>query len=284
MTSDAMTSPGADRVVAAFERTNAEGKKALCPFVCAGYPEPGVLARTLPALSSAGATMVEVGVPFSDPIADGPVIAGAMHQALEQSVTPTSVLEEIARARSEGCAIPVVLMASVSLITHAGAERFAHEAIGAGVDGFILPDCPLEEAQAVSEPLTDVGLCVSLLVSPTTPTDRAERIAGACSGFVYVLTRTGITGASTPEASDPIAALAARVDQLRGVTDLPLACGFGIATADDVRRVVRDADADGAIVGTALVRTMGDASARGEDPVEAATALTQELALGVRAL
>ncbi|MEM1424158.1 MAG: tryptophan synthase subunit alpha [Planctomycetota bacterium] len=281
MTTTGTREPGVERVAEAFGRAHAGGVRALCPFVCAGFPRPGVLARTLPALQEAGAAMVEVGVPFSDPIADGPVIAGAMHQALEQGVTPASVLEEVARARAEGCSIPVVLMASVSLIAHAGAGAFAERAREAGADGFILPDCPLEEAASVSEPLTDAGLCVSLLVSPTTPADRAERIAGACSGFVYVLTRTGITGANAPGAADPIATLLARVEALRGVTDLPLACGFGIATSGDVRRVVRDADADGAIVGTALVRAMDDASSDGADPVAAAAALTRELATGV---
>ncbi|GAB4518044.1 MAG: tryptophan synthase subunit alpha [Phycisphaerales bacterium] len=272
--------PGVGRVTRAFESTLEAGRKALCPFVCAGYPSPGVLARTLPMLESAGATMVEVGVPFSDPIADGPVIAGAMHESLEQGATPVGTLEEIERARRAGCTIPVVLMASVSLITHSGASSFARRARDAGVDGFILPDCPLEEAADISAPMTDEGLCVSLLVSPTTPASRAADIAGVCSGFVYVLTRTGITGDVARAGADPLETLAGRVDALRESTDLPLACGFGISTADDVRRVVRDADADGAIVGTALVRAMGEAAHRGGDASDAAESLTRELASG----
>ncbi len=272
--------PGVERVTAAFRTTLERGRKALCPFLCAGYPGPGVLARTLPLLEDAGATMVEIGVPFSDPIADGPVIASAMHEALGQGVTPTSVLDEIARARAAGCTLPVILMASVSLIEHAGADVFAERAALAGVDGFILPDCPLEEAPSVSGPLADAGLSVSLLVSPTSDEKRASSIAEACTGFVYVLTRTGITGAGGVDTADPFAELRARVDRLRATTDLPLACGFGIATPADVRRVVWEAGADGAIVGTALVRRMGEAQSAGDDPARAASELCRLLAAG----
>ena len=280
MNTPTTSSRGARKISDAFNEALAHGEKALCPFLCAGYPQPGTLAKTLPLLQEAGATMVEIGVPFSDPIADGPVIAGAMHEALEQGATPDSVLNEIKRARDAGCTLPAVLMASVSLIEHAGAEAFAERAIHAGVDGLILPDCPLEEAPSIANPLTDAGLAVSLLVAPTSSPERARAIADACSGFVYVLTRTGITGQNTVSSDDPIDALRVRVEQLRDATDLPLACGFGIATADDVHRVVHGAGADGAIVGTALVRAMGEASRAGSDPADAASALTRQLVGG----
>lgn len=270
---------GAGRIGEAFASNTRAGRKGLCPFVCAGYPEAGVLARTLPLLQEAGATMVEVGVPFSDPIADGPVIAGAMHQALEMGTTPTSVLGEIIRARQEGVTLPIVLMASVSLVEHAGAEVLAQRMATSGVDGVILPDCPLEEAPAFAPFFHDAGLATSLLVAPTSPPERAARIADACTGFVYVLTRTGITGTDAPDA-DPLSSLRDRVDKLRAVTDLPLACGFGIASASDVRRVVRDVDADGAIVGTTLVRAMSEAHNEGRDAPRAAAELTRALAEG----
>lgn len=273
---------GVDRIGSTFDSLRVRGGKALCPFLCAGFPQPGTLARTLPALEEAGASMVEVGVPFSDPIADGPVIASAMHDALEQGVTPDAVLDEVQRARLVGLSIPVVLMGSVSLIEHAGAGEFAARCAASGVDGVILPDSPVEEAERFATPFTDLGLGVSLLVSPTTPADRAARIADACAGFVYVLTRTGITGTGN-DPGDALAPLRERVTTLREVTDLPLACGFGIATADDVRRVVHGADADGAIVGTALVRCMGEAVRNGQDPSDAAAQLTRELAAGCAA-
>lgn len=267
-----------NRIETTFASRVAAGEKVLAPFVCGGSPAPGVLAQTLPALEAAGAGLVEVGVPFSDPIADGPVIAGAMHRALEAGVTPQSVLDEIAQARAAGCDIPVALMASVSMMHRAGIETFADRMSKAGVDGVILPDCPLHEADGFIGPIRDRGLSVSLLVAPTSPDERAVAIARACTGFVYVLARTGITGeqAGAPTGS---AALQARVRVLRDATGIPLACGFGVADRAGVSRVVHEAGADAAIVGTALVRRMEEAGPAGA--IEAASSFCRELASGL---
>lgn len=261
-----------------FADLRARRAKALMPFVCGMHPAPGSTAALLPALERAGASVVEVGYPFSDPIADGPVIAAAMHSALASGATPAGVNAEIAQARRDGCRVGVVAMVSVSIVQRLGASRFIAGAKDAGVDGFIFPDAPLEESGPLLGLARAAGLGASLLVAPTTPPDRAERIARACSGFVYVLARAGITGES--RALD-VGALSARLRHLRTVTDLPLACGFGISTPEQVRQVVHDAGADAAIVGSALVRRLTDAATAGHDPVAAAESFTRDLATGL---
>lgn len=249
------------------------------PFICGGHPRPGDTARILPALEKAGASIVEIGFPFSDPIADGPVIAAAMHEVLKLGVTPHTVLAEIKQARANGTKLGIVAMVSISIVHRFGAPRFIAESKAAGIDGFIFPDVPLEEAGDLVARSRDAGLTASLLVAPSTDPARAAKIAAACSGFVYLLARAGITGESgTGVAADQIAA---RVAMLRNVTDLPIACGFGIATAADVRAVVHQGSADAAIVGSALVRRLSDAALKSADPVAAAEQFTRELAAGL---
>lgn len=240
-----------NRIDAIFRDLRRANRRALMPFVCAGYPGPGGLGDTLRAIEGAGASIVEIGIPFSDPIADGPVIAAAMHQALLAGCTPERVFEEVRGVR-DTLSIGLVAMVSVSLVYRTG-DAFLRRAAEAGFDGVILPDVPLEEAPPYLQAAKDAGLTATLLVAPTTPPDRAARIAQACTGFVYMLARTGITGErdDAPEIAD-------RVTALRQVTQLPIACGFGISTPEHVRAVVRDADA--AIVGSAMVRRMGEAS------------------------
>lgn len=247
------------------------------PFVCGGRPTPASMADLLPALERAGATAVEIGVPFSDPIADGPVIAAAMHEALQAGVTPRAVLDAVASARAR-VTIPLIAMVSVSLAHRLGVASFVRDAASAGIDGVIFPDAPLEESERFTAPARESGLTASLLISPTTPPARAARIAAASSGFVYVLARAGITG---EQGDGPPAGLRERIALLRGVTDLPLACGFGVSTAGHVRAVVRDAGADAAIVGSALVRRLEDAHASGEDPAVAAHRFVCSLADGL---
>lgn len=262
-----------------FGRLRARKAKALMPFLCAGHPSPGVLTRALPALEAAGASVVEIGVPFSDPIADGPVIAAAMHEALKQGATPRGVFEEIGAARNQ-TSLGLVAMVSVSIVWRIGIGETVRMAREAGVDGFILPDLPPEEGPEVIEAVRAAGMTASLLVAPTTTPRRAERIVKACSGFVYLLARAGITGESgdAPDIAEP-------VRRLREITDLPIACGFGISTPRHVRAVVEHADA--AIVGSALVRRMGEgrggggAAHAGSDPVEAGASLVRELAAGL---
>lgn len=263
-----------NRVDSAFQRLRETGMGGLMPFVCAGAPTPDALVQVLPALSSAGAAVIEIGIPFSDPIADGPVIAAAMHDAIGRGVTPSAVFEQVRTARDKvDCAL--VAMVSVSLVhAHGGPAGFVTRARDAGFDGCIFPDAPLEESGELGEACRAAGLTCSLLVSPTTPEARAKAIAEASTGFVYLLARSGITGerAETPQVEP-------KVQMLRRVSRLPIACGFGISTPEHVRAVVEHADA--AIVGTALVRRLADAQAAGRPLGQEAEAFIAELSTGL---
>ena len=263
-----------NRIENIFTELRSSGKKGLMPFVVGGHPEAEGLSAMLEAVDSAGASIIEIGFPFSDPVADGPVIAEAMHKALLDGVTPRSVLDQVKASRAKVKA-GLVAMISASLVHRMGGpSEFAHEAAQAGIDGCIFPDVTLEEAGPYVEACRSSGLCVSLLVAPTTPLDRARRIVQHCSGFVYVIARAGITGesAGTPE-------IETRIAELRSITDLPLAVGFGISTPEQVRMVTKHADA--AIVGSALVRQIDRAVEAGTSASEAAGEMVFTLAQGI---
>lgn len=259
-----------NRIDTIFQSRRENGQRTLMPFICAGYPLGTSLGQILPRLQGAGASIVEIGFPFSDPVADGPVIAAAMHEALASGVTPDTIFEEVRQIRPS-LDLGLVSMVSMSIVHRVGGPfGFVQRAVEAGFDGFIFPDAPLEESDELLEACRQHGATASLLIAPTSNAERIRMIAEACTGFVYVLARSGITGARTdrPEVESIVQAV-------RRCTQLPIACGFGISTADHVREVVRHADA--AIVGSALVRAMGDARSSGTDPVEAAERLVREL-------
>jgi tryptophan synthase alpha chain len=265
-----------NRIDSIFKSLTASGQtlKALMPFVCGGYPSPGVLGRVLEACEQGGGSIIEVGIPFSDPIADGPVIAEAMHEALVAGSTPITVLDEIAAARDKVRA-GIVAMVSMSIVHRMGGPNgFGALAASKGVDGLIVPDVPLEEATQLREACSTHKLTLSLLVSPTTPPARAEKIVKLCSGFVYVIARAGITGESS---GGPV--LGDRISQLRRMTSLPLAVGFGISTKEHVAAAVAQADA--AIVGSALVRAMREAHTQRKDVAIAARNCVEKLAEGL---
>ncbi len=244
------------------------------PFICGGFPEPASTGELLRACERAGAGIVEIGIPFSDPIADGPVIAEAMHRAIANGVTPSSVLAQIAEARPS-VTVGIVAMVSVSIAMRSGRpEQLVQDAVQAGVDGFIFPDAPIEESERLIRACREAGATASLLVAPTTPAERVARIAEACSGFVYVLARSGLTGerSESPDVG-PI------VRTLRRTTQLPIACGFGVSSASHVRDIV--AHADGTIVGSALVRRISNAFQEGRDPAAETEAFLRELATGL---
>ncbi len=260
------------------------------PFVCGGHAGAGTTAALLPAIESAGASIIEVGIPFSDPIADGPVIAAAMHRAIQpvaqggSGATPLSVFNEVASVRSRLRA-GLVAMVSVSIVHRMGGlgpgtSGFCKHAKDAGFDGLIIPDLPFEESDEAIASARHHNLSLALLIAPTTSPDRRDRIAKASTGFIYLLARAGITGerADVPDIAPTVAAI-------RRSTSTPIACGFGIATADHVCKITAPppsgGGADAAIVGSALVRTIDEALAKGNDPVEAARAKVSQLAKGL---
>ena len=256
-----------------FQKSREEGRGALMPFVVAGHPSIESLPTLFGGLERAGADAIEVGIPFSDPIADGPVIAAAMHEALVGGVTVEGVLETVAGAR-DGVQLPLIAMASVSIVDRLGGPAFLDRLADHGFDGLILPDADLDATAPIRDRAESLDLAFTTLIAPDTATERAARIAADAREFVYVLARRGLTGARTdaPDLTD-------RMTQLRALTDLPLAAGFGISTANHVAAVLEHAD--GAIVGSALVGVMDQASAAGSDAVEAASGLVASMAASV---
>lgn len=244
----------------------------MVPFVVGGYPSLTALGQALVALSVAGAAVIEIGVPFSDPIADGPVISEAMRHAIEGGTTPSRLFDEIARVRSSVSAA-IVLMVSTSIVERVGRERFLRSARAAGVDGVIVPDLDLDEAPDLSATCRELGLSLSMLVAPSSSPDRCRRIIESCSGFVYLLARQGVTGTGSEHSSGSRSELSRRVADLRSITKLPIACGFGISTPEQVAEVMKSADA--AIVGSAFVRVMSESLDSGAAARAASALLTR---------
>jgi tryptophan synthase alpha chain len=230
------------------------GRKLLCPFLTAGYPSLTATPELLMAMQRGGAGIIELGIPFSDPVADGPVIQASFTQALAQGATVRGCLGAVAAARKMGLTVPMLAMVSFSIIFKRGTEDFARMCAANGLDGVILPDVPLEEAPAIVDVMREAGLRTSLLVAPTTETGRREAIARLCDAFVYYLSVSGITGERKALPTD----IGPNVAALRKVAQVPICVGFGISTAEQVREVVRGAGADGAIVGSAVIRRIAE--------------------------
>ena len=234
------------RLQEAFSRIREQHAPGLVTYVTAGDPDLDRTAGILRALDRAGADVLEVGVPFSDPLADGPVIQRATERALAAGTTLSGVLDLLDAMRGELDA-PIVIFSYANPILRLGAERFADRARGAGVDGVLILDLPIEEADEFRAMLAGRGIDTILLLSPTTTDDRLRRAAALGSGFLYAISRLGVTGAR-----DTLAAGAQEmVRRIRSVSDLPVALGFGISRPDHVREVAQWADA--AVVGSALV-------------------------------
>lgn len=264
-----------NRIDRIFHDLRSRRGKALMPFITAGDPDIETTAAMLPRIEEAGASICELGIPFSDPIADGPVIQASMAYALSKKLRTQDILDTVRRLRPS-LNMGLVAMVSYSIVHRLGAQRFVTDAAASGFDGFIFPDLPLDESDAVLRKVRDAGLTCTLLIAPTTPIERAEKIAKASSGFVYVLARAGITGERSALPAD----LTARVRRLREVTDLPIAVGFGVSTPDQVRDVVEVADA--AIVGSAIMRRVAQVRDRGRAAVAAeVSSFVSELAAGL---
>ena len=234
------------RIAQSFDTLGREGKRALIPFITAGDPNLGATLALILELARAGAGVIELGVPFSDPVADGPVIQRASERALRHNVGVAEVLATVAEARRE-TDVPVVLFSYFNPLMQFGVERLATEARRAGVDGVLVTDLVPEEERDFSDILAREGLDQIFLVAPTTSDARLRLVAERARGFIYAVSRAGVTGART-EISAEAEKLVARV---RRVSDLPVAVGFGITTREHVKEVWRYADA--AVVGSAIV-------------------------------
>jgi tryptophan synthase alpha chain len=234
-----------------FAANRAAGRKALAPFVTAGDPDPATSVAVLEAIDRAGASLCELGVPYSDPIADGPVIQASYTRALNAGITLEGMFG-IARDASARVRMPILAMASYSLIFRRGIARFVSDSVAAGLAGLVVPDLPLEESDELDSACRTAGLALVRLVTPTTPPDRAEQIARRSTGFLYCVSVAGVTGART----ELPPGLIDRISWLRTKTDVPILVGFGISGPDQVRAVAEVAD--GVIVGSALVRQVAE--------------------------
>jgi tryptophan synthase alpha chain len=246
-----------------FDRMRERGRGGLVAYVTAGDPDLETTAAILRAIDAAGADVIEVGVPFSDPLADGPVIQRASERALAAGASLGRTLSMLGYVRG-GIAAPIVLFSYANPVLRMGLETFVEAAAAAGVDGVLLLDLPIEEAGDVSARLEAAGIDLVCLLSPTSPPERIDAAAQAGRGFLYVISRLGVTGAR-----DAVAAGAGDlVARIRARTGLPIALGFGLSTPEQVHEACRHADA--AVVGSALVQAIADASARGDDAAAAA--------------
>jgi tryptophan synthase alpha chain len=264
---------GIERIAEAFESARANGRRAaLMPYLMGGFPDLDTSRRIGVEYVRAGADLIELGVPFSDPLADGPVIHAAATAALRAGVKLPEVLSEAGRAIAQA-GVPVVVMCYANPILARGLERFADALLEAGASGLIVPDLPLEEAPAVLRACDERGLALVPLVAPTTPEERLRRIGAQARGFVYTVSVTGTTG-ERAAVQDGLAAVVARA---AACTTVPVAVGFGISTPEQAAAAAR-AGADGVIVGSRLVRAAGE---DGGDPVKAVGEVVRGLAAGL---
>ncbi|WP_421988507.1 tryptophan synthase subunit alpha [Roseococcus sp.] len=238
------------RIAARFAELKKQGRGALIPFLEAYDPDPATSMAILRGLPGAGADLIEIGVPFTDPMADGPIIQLASQRALKAGATMAGVLAMVRDFRAEDTTTPIVLMGYLNPILSYGAERFVTDAQASGVDGLIAVDMPPEEAEVLAPAALAAGIDIIRLVAPTTDDARLPLVLKASSGFVYYVALTGITGTRS---ADPDA-LRKAIPRVRAHTDLPIAIGFGIRTPEQAGEASRIAD--GAVVGSALVDTL----------------------------
>jgi tryptophan synthase alpha chain len=262
------------RIAETFARLRAAGKTALMPYVTVGFPERTSTLELVPALEAAGADLFELGMPFSDPLADGATIQRATQRAIDNGVNLAYCLETVAALRARGVQAPMLLMGYYNPLLRYGLDRANRELAAAGGDGWIIPDMPPEEAAELQAAAQAHGLDLIMFVAPTTPEARIAQIAARASGFIYVVSLTGVTGARQSLAANLDDVLA----RVRAQSDLPLVVGFGISTPTHVTDVARIAD--GAIVGSALIGLLEQLPP--EQLISGATAFVTELAAATK--
>lgn len=265
-----------NRIDKKFQELRDQGTSAFMPYVCAGDPNPELTPKLLLTLEEAGADLIELGVPFSDPIADGPTVQRASERALKHNISLQQILEIVASVR-KATDIPIALMSYYNPIFRMGEETFCKAAQAAGVDGLIVPDMPPEQAKPLLEVAPRYDLATIFLVAPTSPPERMQLIASVSTGFIYCVSVTGVTGARAM-LSDEVAPMIA---ELRKHTDKPIGVGFGVSTSEQATQVAQVAD--GVIVGSAIINV---AEEHIDDEAKLLAAVKQfasDLAAGVKA-
>jgi tryptophan synthase alpha chain len=270
------------RIGATFARCRAENRAALVIYCMAGDPDPETSLAVLKALPQAGADIVELGLPFTDPMADGPAVQGAGLRALKAGQNTVKTLDLVRRFREEDADTPVILMGYFNPIYVYGVERFLADAKSAGVDGLIVVDLPPEEDDELCLPALQAGLAFIRLATPTTDDKRLPAVLANTAGFVYYVSITGITGAATPD----FGKVSAAVERIKRHTPLPVVVGFGVKSGEHAAAIARSAD--GVAVGSALVNAVQvslDAEGRATaKTIASVTRLVQDLAAGVRSV
>jgi tryptophan synthase alpha chain len=243
-----------NRIDSCFEKLGRDGRQALVPFITSGFPDPEWAVAIMHALVAAGADVLELGVPFSDPMADGPVIQAASEKAIARGVSMSHVLGTVLEFRRLDSTTPVVLMGYLNPIERYGHSQFARDAAASGVDGVLLVDCPPEEMSGLRRYLDENGIYPICLVAPTTTPERMEAIAQQARGYLYYVSFKGITGANQLDE----AGLVAPIREIRSHSSLPLAVGFGIKSPQSAAAVAGLADA--VVIGSALIEHVGNAT------------------------
>jgi len=264
------------RIEARFADLKREGRAGFVPYIMAGDPDAGTALAILKGLPGVGADLIELGFPFSDPMAEGPPIQRAAQRALKAGMTLSGVLELARRFREGDQATPLILMGYMNLILHRGIAAFARDAAEAGVDGVIVVDCPPEEAGELADALDGADVSLIRLATPTSDDARLQVVARRTSGFVYYVSVAGVTGVKEADAT----AVAPMVERVRRASGLPVAVGFGIRTPERAAAIARVADA--VVVGSALVDEVADAAEMNEDVTGRVLLKAESLAKAVR--
>lgn len=264
------------RIDARFAKLKAEGRAAFVPYVMAGDPDAETALKIIKGLPAAGADIIEVGFPFSDPMAEGPPVQRAALRALAAGATLDTVLDTVRAFREGDQETPIILMGYLNIVLNRGYETFARDAAAAGVDGLIIVDCPPEEAGPMADALDAAQLALIRLATPTTDDARLKVVTARTSGFVYYVSVTGVTGGKEADA----AAVAPAVARVRAASGLPVAVGFGIRTPERAAAVAKVADA--VVVGSALCDDIGEAIAQNRDAVAKVLESVNALAKSVR--
>lgn len=239
-------------VSAQFEQLRAKGQAALIPFITTGDPSLEITAKALLELDRNGADLIELGIPYSDPLADGPVIQAAATRALSQGTKLSDVIE-LVRTVSPQLRSPLILFTYYNPILNLGIEQFLQQIYDAGARGLVVPDLPLEESEGLLEPAARIGIEVILLVAPTSPPARLESIAKKSQGFIYLVSSVGVTGVRSQVGKN----VQSMIETLRTFTDKPIGVGFGISQPEHARQVV-EWNADAVIVGSAIVKRLAE--------------------------